>query len=244
MDLKIINVTEGDTITTIHLDQMDNGLIDMRAISEMLDVLRYIEDESKCKCIVFRGSKACFGRGLNINKFYPEKIDYDGFRKWEKVLNMVEKINKVAVAVIQGDCFGAAIDLVMTCDLRIATQDAKFAHDEITRGFLPGQTIFQLGKFCGLGRMMELIQTGRVYTADEAVQMGILNGNYDTSKIEDVVVDVIKKYSAIDTNLIALSRRLSKESYSLSYDDYIGGYLAAQHRVVSTPDSLGRDDTE
>ena len=95
MDLKIINVTEGDTITTIHLDKMDNGLFNMKAISEMLDVLHYIEDESKCRFVVFRGSQACFGRGLDINNFYPEKIDYEGFRKWEKVLNSIDKINKI-----------------------------------------------------------------------------------------------------------------------------------------------------
>ena len=59
MDLQIINVTEKDSITTIHLDQMDNGLINMSAISEMLDVLRYIEDESKCKFI-----------GIELNKKY------------------------------------------------------------------------------------------------------------------------------------------------------------------------------
>jgi enoyl-CoA hydratase/carnithine racemase len=244
MDLQIINVTEKDSITTIHLDQMDNGLINMRAISEMLDVLRYIEDESECKFIVFRGSKACFGRGLDINKFYPEKIDYDGFRKWEKVLNSVDKINKITMAVIHGDCFGAAIDLVMTCDIRVATEDTRFAHDEVTRGFLPGQTIFQLGKFCGLGRMMELMQTGRVYTANQAVEMGMINGSYDASKIEGEILEIMGRYNAIDTNIIMLSRRLSKESYSISYDDYIGGYLAAQHRVVSTPGSDGGDDTD
>jgi enoyl-CoA hydratase/carnithine racemase len=243
MDLQIINVTEGDTITTIHLDQMDNGLINMSAISELLDVLRYIEDESKCKFIVFRGSKACFGRGLDIKKFYPEKIDYDGFRKWEKVLSMVEKIDKVTVAVIDGDCFGAAIDLALTCDIRVATEDAKFSHDEIKKNFLPGQTIFQLGKFCGLGRMMELIQTGRVYTANEATQLGIVNGSYDASKIEDALAGIMDQYRAIDINVLTLSRRLAKESYSTSYDNYIGGYLAAQHRVAAQP-GFGRSDDD
>lgn len=244
MDLQIINVTEEDSITTIHLDKMDNGLINMRAISEMLDVLHYIEDESKCKFVVFRGSKACFSRGLDINNFYPEKIDYDGFRKWEKVLNSIDKINKITMAVIQGDCFGAAIDLALTCDIRVATEDTRFSHDEVKKNFLPGQTIFQLGKYCGLGRMMELIHTGRIYTANEAMQMGIINRSYDASEIEDAVSGIMEQYSSISINILTLSRRLAKESYSTSYDNYIGGYLAAQHRVAAQPEFGGGDDTD
>lgn len=239
MDLQIIDVSETDSITTIHLNKTDNGLINMKAISELIDVLHYIEDESKCKFLVFRGSKSCFGRGLDINNFYPEKIDYDGFRKWEKVLDNIAKINKITMAVIQGDCFGAAIDLALTCDIRVATKDTNFAHDEVKKGFLPGQTTFQLGKFCGLGRMMELIHTGRIYTANEAVKMGIINESCDVSKIEDAIADIIEKYSSIDINILMLSRRMSKESYSISYENYIGGYLAAQHRVLSESDFAG-----
>lgn len=244
MDLQIIDVVETDAITTIHLDKMDDGLINMKAISELIDILHYIEDESKCRFVVFRGSKSCFGRGLDINNFYPEKIDYDGFRKWEKVLNNIDKISKITMAVIQGECLGAAIDLALTCDIRLATEDTNFAHDEVKKGILPGQTVFQLGKFCGLGRVMELIQTGRMYSANEAVEMGIINGSYDASKIEDAVSDMIEQFNAIDTNIVTLSRRLLKEAYSMSYEDYIGGYLAAQHRVLSQRDSSSSDDTD
>ncbi|MEN8263461.1 MAG: enoyl-CoA hydratase/isomerase family protein [Nitrospirota bacterium] len=244
MDLQLLNVTETDSITTIHLDKLDNGLVNMKAISELTDVLHYLEDESKCKFVIFRGSKACFGRGLDVDNFYPAKIDYDGFRKWEAMLRTIEKLNKITMAVLEGDCYGGAIDLALTCDVRIAAEDTKFSHDEMSKGILPGQTIFQLGKFCGLGKMLELIQTGRVYTAKEAVEMGIINRSYSTSRIEEGIAEIIEKYETNDINIHMLSRRLSKESYSIVYDNFIGGYLAAQHRVLSLPDVAGSDETD
>lgn len=243
MDLQLINVTETDSITTIHFDKIDNGLINMKVISELTNVLHYLEDESKCKFVIFRGSKSCFGRGLDINNFYPEKIDYDGFRGWEAMLRSIDKLNKITVAVIEGDCFGAAVDLVLTCDVRIAAEDAKFAHDEMKKGILPGQAVFQLGKFCGLGSMLELIQTGRVYTAKEAVEMNIINRSYSTSNIEKGIAEIIEKYEPNDMKIHMLSRRLAKEAYSVIYDDFIGGYLAAQHRVISQTDVDDSDDT-
>jgi len=244
MDLQLINVTETDLTTTIHLDKLDNGLVNMSAISELTNVLHYLEDESKCKFVIFRGSKTCFGYGLDIDKFYPEKIDYDGFRKWEAMLRTVDKLNKITVAVLDGDCFGAAIDLALTCDVRIVTEDTNFSHNELSKGMLPGQTIFQLGKFCGLGKMLELVQTGKVYSAAEALKMGIVNAVYDASKIEDGITETIDKYASNDINIHMLTRRLSKEAYSIMYDNYIGGYLAAQHRILSLPDATGSDVTE
>ncbi len=244
MDLQLISVNETDSVTTIYLDKLENGLINMKTISELTDVLHYLEDESKCKFLVFRGSKECFGRGLDIAKFYPEKIDYDGFRKWEAMLRTIDKLNKITVAVIEGECFGAAIDLALTCDVRIASDNAAFSHDELGKGILPGQTIFQLGKFCGLGKMLELIQTGKVYSAGEAFDMGIINAAYDASGIEDGLTATLAGYEANDINIHMLTRRLSKESYSIVYDNFIGGYLAAQHRVISLPGSGGADDAD
>jgi enoyl-CoA hydratase len=246
MDLKLISVTETDPITTIHLDKLDKGLFTMKAISELVHVLHYLEDKSECKFVLFKGLKDCFGRGLDIDHFYPAKIDYDGFRKWEEMLRTIEKIEKITMAVVEGDCFGAAIDLVLTWDVRIAAEGANFSHDEVKRGILPGQTIFQLGKFCGLGKMMELIQTGRKYTAHEALGMGIINASYDPSKIGEAIAETVEKFASVNMNILMLSRRLSKESYSIGYDDFIGGYLAAQHRVISkvVADGMDTDDSE
>lgn len=235
MELKFIGVTETDSATTIYLDKLENGLITMNAVSELTRVMHYIEDESRCKFVIFRGGKECFAKGLAIHNFYPAKIDYDGFRKWEGLLRTIEKINKITIAVIEGACLGAAIDLAMTCDVRIADIQATFSHDEVKKGVLPGQTVFQLGKFCGLGKMMELIQTGRTYTGQEAVQMGILNRAYEGSKIDEGIAEVMAEYSAVNINILMLTRRLSKESYSMVYDNFIGSYLAAQHRVISKP---------
>jgi enoyl-CoA hydratase/carnithine racemase len=242
MDLQLMRVTEAESVTTIYLDKLDNGLITMKAISELTSILHYLEDESKCKFLIFRGSGACFGRGLDVQNFYPGKIDYDGFRKWEAVLRTLDKLNKITMAVIEGECIGAAIDLALTCDIRIAAKDAIFSHDEVRKGILPGQTVFQLGKFCGLGKMLELIQTGRVYSAAEALEMGIINASYDASKIEGGITETMGKYTSNDMNIHTLTRRLSKEAYSIIYDNYIGGYLAAQHRVISLPETAGGDE--
>jgi len=244
MDLQLIHVTETDLITTIYLDKLDNGLVNMNAVSELTNVLHYLEDESKCKFVIFRGSKTCFGRGLDIDKFYPERIDYDGFRKWEAMLRTVDKLNKITIAVLDGDCFGAAIDLALTCDVRIASEETKFSHDEMSKGMLPGQTIFQLGKFCGLGKMLELIQTGKEYSAAEALEMGIINAIFDPSKVDEGISETIDKYASNDINIHILTRRLSKEAYSIIYDNFIGGYLAAQHRVLSLRDDAGNDISE
>ncbi|MEN8210009.1 MAG: hypothetical protein ABFR50_12245, partial [Candidatus Fermentibacteria bacterium] len=99
--------------------------------------------------------------------------------------------------------------------------------------------VFQLGKFCGLGNMLELVQTGRVYSGAEACELGIVHASAEAADIEIGVSEVLARYESRDMNVHVLMRRLSKESYSISYDDFIGSYLAAQHRILSMPDGAG-----
>ncbi|MCP4265029.1 MAG: enoyl-CoA hydratase/isomerase family protein [Candidatus Brocadiaceae bacterium] len=233
MNLKYINFSETDHVCTICLHPLDNGFFDKKVMLELGKLLDYITDESPCKFIVIKGTDKGFTKGLKIQNFDNEEITIDDFRRWEIMINRLETLNKITIAVIDGECLGAGIQLALSCDYRIATNNSQFAHNEVQMGILPGHTIFQLSKFCGLNTSLELIATGRFYTAQEAMDKGIVNRVCEDHEIEDETAWFLQQFKDTKMDIYYLARRLLKEAHSMSYEDFLGSYLAAQHRVIS-----------
>lgn len=233
MSTNSIAIEASGAIATIQLKGLHDGFFNKKSAEELAGALRTVEDDSRIKYVLFRGAPEHFCRGLDVANFSSGKITVSEFGKWEQVLNSVEKLNKVTIAVIEGECFGAGIQLALACDVRIAAINARFMHNEIKQGILPGNAVFQIGKFCGLGKMMELVQTGKQYTAREAKLWGIVQGCYDSGSLDSEIKNIITNYEQNDLHLHQLVRRLSKEAFEMGYEDFLGCCLAAQHRALT-----------
>lgn len=233
MNSNSIDFAQKDSMAVITIEKLNNDLLNKDVIKKLIELLYHIEDITDCKSMVIRNISRRSGRIYLHNPSVRGPVDIDMFREWEKVIRLFEKIGKVTMAAIEGECFGAGMQLALACDIRIAANDARFAHDEVKMGILPGATILQLGKFCGLGRMLELVQTGKEYAAKEAEKWGIVCEICDPLDIDSMIIKVLQNYSASDLNIHKLIRRLAKESFEMSYEEFIGCFLAAQHRVIS-----------
>lgn len=238
MNSNAIDFAQKDSVAVITIEKLNNDLLNKDVIKKLIELLHRIEGITDCKSIVIRNISRRSGRTEMLNPLVKVPVDIDVFREWEKVIRFFEKIGKVTMAVIEGECFGAGMQLALACDIRIAANDARFAHDEVKMGILPGVTILQLGKFCGLGRMLELVQTGREYTAKEAAEWGVICEICDPLDIDAMIMKALQNYSVSDLNIHKLIRRLAKESFEMSYEEFIGCFLAAQHRVISDLDFM------
>jgi len=233
MYLNQISFTEMDLITTIHLNLIDDGLFNKDSMKELTDLLNYINDESQSKFVIIKSLKKIFSRGMNFHNFDNDKISYDNLRKWEVMIHTLETIKKISIAVIEGECLNAGLQLALACDFRIATKDSLVASKELQTGILPGHAIFQIVKYCGLGRAIEFVQTGHSYTAEDAVKIGLINRCCEPDKLNDEIDGFVKNFIDVNLGIYLLSRRLLKETCEMSYENFQGAYLAAQHRVIS-----------
>ncbi|MCF6362171.1 MAG: enoyl-CoA hydratase/isomerase family protein [Gammaproteobacteria bacterium] len=225
MEYTTVKLDEHDDFSEITLIQPS---IDKVMISELRDIIEYLYDESSSKILIFKGDNKVFCQGLKVK--VNDDIDLAEINRWEKLVKFIHNINKMTIAAIDGICFGAGIQLALSCDLRIATSKSVFSHNEVISGFLPGSTIMQLGKYCGIGRTLELLQTGEVYSADKAKSMGIIN--VCTDNLEDELKCRVNQYKTQNPKLYSLTRRLVWESYEMPENDFLGCCLAAQHQAL------------
>jgi len=180
----VIRVEREDAIATVVVDRPDAmNALDVATLTELRERLRELRDDSAVRVVVLTGAgERAFIAGADIK--YISGLAVDGAQEWgalgHEVSSLLETMPKPTIAAVNGFALGGGCELALACDIRYASSKAKFGQPEINLGIIPGWGGTQrLGRVCGLGFAKELILTGRVVDAEEALQRGLVSGVHD-----------------------------------------------------------------
>ncbi len=157
-----------NAFTTEMLDGLYNGLIDAR-------------HDPQVKVIIIKGKGEAFCAGADIKDMLSGKLRGWGMKTYlsEKVQRIplqLEQMGKPVIASIDGPAYGGGFDLALACDLRIASERATFCSTVVRIGLAPGGGGgYYLPRLIGIGKALEVLLTGKILTAKEAFQTGIIN---------------------------------------------------------------------
>lgn len=136
------------------------------------------------------GDKA-FVAGADIAEFKgatPMTMEERASTLGQQLYNEVESLPMPVIAMINGFCLGGGNELSMACDIRIASENAKFGQPEINIGFIPGGgATLRLPRLVGWGKAKELIYTGRIIDAAEAERIGLVDRVVPHDELENTV---------------------------------------------------------
>jgi len=236
MDLETIRLKSENGITFITLCRPERGnAINVQMVRELEKVCNQIEDGSQDQVVVIRGAGNVFSTGIDLLDFPPDqKPDVRGFSRWERACRTLERLPMVTVAAVDGECAGGGLQLALTCDVRLATGRSQFYLHEIRDGFLPGMGTFRLAKFIGLGRARRMALTGRRVNTGEALSMGLIDHVCEDGALDSAIPRTIEEFGDLHTDAISLARRLFDESFEIPYEEFVGCFLAAQHRAIQS----------
>ncbi|MGB0525379.1 MAG: enoyl-CoA hydratase/isomerase family protein [Flammeovirgaceae bacterium] len=225
-----------DKIATLSLQKggTHDGITPQKVL-EINEALNVIEDHSTINVLVIKGGEDNFCNGINPTDFglLEEQPHIHAFQKWEKLCRRLERLNKHTITVITGKCQGAGLQLAMTCDICLVAENAIFHIKELEQGFLPGIILLNLAKYVGLGRAKKLIFEAHPFTAQEAMSWGLVSHVYAHDTFDQEVINYLESAVKLSPDLAQLTRRLLIEAYATSYEDFVGNYLAAQHRAIN-----------
>ena len=152
------------------------------------------------------------------------------------VTHKIETLGKVVLAAINGFALGGGLELAESCMLRVAARTARLGHPEVGIGAIGGfGGTTRLPRLIGKGRAAELLLTGRVITAEEALQLGLVHRvvepEYLLSSAEDLLMEILSKSPvAVRLTWEAIHRgmNLSLEESTLLGADYFGLVAASE----------------
>ncbi len=162
-------------LVRLNRPQVRNAL-SARLLDELCAALDTFEGDPDCRVVVLTGHDRAFAAGADIQEFQDvtavQMIAGHRAAAWERI----RRFPKPLVAAVSGYCLGGGWELVMLCDLVVASETARFGQPEINLGILPGAGGTQrLPRLVGKHRAMELVLTGRTLTAQEAHAWGVVN---------------------------------------------------------------------
>ena len=180
MELKNITLEkEGHlAIVTINRPKALNAL-NSDTLKDLDIVLEDLEKDSNIYSVILTGAgEKAFVAGADISemKDLSEEEGREFGLLGNKVFRRLEKLDKPVIAAISGFALGGGCELAMACDIRIASEKAKFAQPEAGLGITPGFGGTQrLPRLVGEGKAKELIYTCAIIKADEALRIGLVN---------------------------------------------------------------------
>ena len=149
-------------------------------ISELSRTVDIVGADEGIKVVIITGTgEKSFCAGADIS--YMVNIDPITAEKYassaQSVLNKIERLEKPVIAAVNGYALGGGCELAMVCDIRIASSNAKMGQPEVTIGIPPGWGGTQrLMRLVGPAKAKELVFTGKMISAEEAFQLGLVNG--------------------------------------------------------------------
>ena len=186
---------------------------------EIVNVLETIQRNKYIRVIAIQGSGKNFCSGDDMGSMGPNGVKFapleDGSRlPHHRVVQLIREIRKPVVALLHGYCLGAGFDLALACDFRIAADNLKIGDFRISRAIcvMSGASWF-LPKLVGFARATDMILTGRLLDAKEALDIGLINKFYPLSEFKDESKRYLKEISELPTKAIGYNK--SMLNYSL-----------------------------
>ena len=145
-------------------------------MDELGAALERLDADDEVRCIVLAGSDEVFAAGADIRALRDRTFGDAVFHPTAAFWKRVAACRTPLIAAVSGYALGGGCELALACDMIVAADTAQFGQPEITLGIIPGGGGTQrLARVLGKQRTMELVLTGRRFSAEEALEWGIVN---------------------------------------------------------------------
>ena len=168
---------EGAVLTVIFNRPAVRNALDPATWAELRAVVREVKGDESVKVVILTGAgEKAFASGADIRSL-RDRNQWEYFRsEAQDVLLELENLPKPVIAAINGVALGGGCEVCLAADIRIAADHARFGQPEVNLGILPSAGGTQrLARLVGVGRAKELILTGEIIDAQEALRIGLVN---------------------------------------------------------------------
>jgi len=185
-EIALLRINRPEALNAMNID----------VVSELSRTVDIVGADESIKVVIITGAgEKSFCAGADIS--YMVNIDPITAEKYassaQSVLNKIERLEKPVVGAVNGYALGGGCELAMVCDIRIASSNAKLGQPEVTIGIPPGWGGTQrLMRLVGPAKAKELVFTGKMVSAEEAFQLGLVNSVISLTSDDNLPTEVAK----------------------------------------------------
>ncbi len=262
MKFQTIELVKENYLATLTLNRPEKrNAINRQMMEELAEALSNISEDDSIRVLIITGAGKAFCAGADVDLMpgggdvkelgeqSVEKLRRSFiFKSAKKIILSLHQMEKPTIAMINGVCVGAGFDLALACDLRTASENAKFMCGFVKIGLFPGfGAAWLYPRVMGLGKAFELLFTGDILEAREAKEIGMVNKLAAAEELKNVTMSLARKiadgppiairlmksqvYKGLQTDLAtALDEAAFCESITLASKDHLEGITAFREK--------------
>lgn len=216
-------------VLTLNRPDIRNAFSHQEMIDEIVDACQRIQDAESVSVLVVTGAGPAFSAGGNVKEMYKKEGMFSGdpndvrqnYRKGiQRVTLAFQRLDVPAIAAVNGPAVGAGCDLTCMCDIRIASEKARFGETFVSVGLIPGDGgAFLLPRVVGFSKALELAFTCRVIDAAEALRIGLVSEVTAPEKLLERAMEVAAEIAQHPARILRLAKRLFYLSQGRSLEE-------------------------
>jgi enoyl-CoA hydratase len=243
-DLVLVDRTDGLLLLTLNRPEQRNP-VDHATVRRLHDLLTNADADSDITAVVLTGADPAFSAGGDLRGYltlYRDEPQFRSFlRDFTAVNALLERGRFVSVAMVNGACVAGGLELLLSCDLSVAADDAKIGDGHARSGQLPGAGGSQrLWRAVGTVRAKDLLLTGRLVSGTEAAAMGLVTMAVPRPALRDRTLELARH---VATNSPVVVAKM-KELQAVAETHVLDAGIAIEHDVVVEHATTSHDAIE
>ena len=230
-DYREILFEQKDNVAVLTLNRPDtrNTFTHREMIDEIVDACKRVQDSESVSVLVVTGAGSAFSSGGNVKDMLRKEGMFAGdpnevrqnYRKGiQRVTLAFQGLDVPAIAAVNGPAIGAGCDLSCMCDIRIASEKARFGETFVSVGLIPGDGgAFLLPRVVGFSKALELAFTCRVIDAAEALRIGLVSEVVPAEKLLERTMEIAAEIAQHPARILRLAKRLFYLSQGRSLEE-------------------------
>ncbi|MDP3773304.1 MAG: enoyl-CoA hydratase/isomerase family protein [Gemmatimonadales bacterium] len=228
----------GIGIITISRPDKRNAL-DAPTHDQLLAAFEAMKRDEAVRVVVLTGTGKAFVSGADVREFVGQSpVDMLGrLLQQPSAIEVADGFPKPLIAMINGYCLGTGNELAMACDIRIASEDAKFGQPEINLGMIPGGGATQrLPRLVGLGKALWMMYTGAILDSSDALRMGLVDLVVPPEQLRPRTMTLAQMIASKSAVALAMIKEAARASVRAPLDDGIRHEQSLASVVFSSKD--------
>lgn len=203
-------------VATITNDNPDkHNAFDDEMDARLFEILGELRHRSDVRVVIWRGEGRSFSSGRDVGSIGTQKTElthHELMRRGHRGIQQLWDLDQPVLVACKGWVMGGSFQRALLCDVRVAAEGTRFRLPELTHGVIPdtgGMAV--LHQMCGHGVVSDMVLTGRIMEADEALWHGIVSRVVPADELDGVVRDMAEQIAATPTVAVKLAREVLRQ---------------------------------
>ena len=208
-----VRLTIDGTIATITNDNPDkhNAFDDAMDLA-LFDILAGLKQRPEVRAIIWRGEGKSFSSGRDVGSIGNLKVDlshHELMRRGHRGIQQLWELDAPVLVACKGWVMGGSFQRALLCDIRVAAEGARFRLPEVTYGVIPDTGgVAVLYEMCGHGVVSDMVLTGRILSAEEALAHGIVSRIVPEAELDTTVREMAEQIASSPAVTVKMAREV------------------------------------